>query len=275
MESLQQSEVFLQLGEIWLTIFAFDFVRYLAGVLVALAILFGASHLIELRKIQSKTPSPLQKRRELFHSITTVCVYATIGIMTWLGKESGDLKIYHSLESFSMGYAILSFFLLMLAHDTYFYWVHRMMHHPLLFPHMHRIHHQSRTPTPWAAYSFNLAEAVMMALFVPIYLFVFPTYEMTLFSYLAFMILRNALGHSGYELFPAGFTGSKWGWNNTHFHHDLHHQSYNYNFSLYFTWWDRWMGTEHPEYHTRFESLMQKKTPASSLSITDPIQSNK
>ena len=35
-------------------------------------------------------------------------------------------------------------------------------------------------------------------------------------------------------------------------HHDLHHSSGRYNYGLYFTWWDRWMGTEHPEYVRRF-----------------------
>ena len=31
-----------------------------------------------------------------------------------------------------------------------------------------------------------------------------------------------------------------------------------YNFGLYFTWWDRWMGTEHPRYHERFESVASR-----------------
>lgn len=31
-------------------------------------------------------------------------------------------------------------------------------------------------------------------------------------------------------------------------HHDMHHASGNSNFGLYFTWWDRMMGTEHPQY---------------------------
>lgn len=31
-------------------------------------------------------------------------------------------------------------------------------------------------------------------------------------------------------------------------HHDMHHTSGNSNFGLYFTWWDRMMGTEHPQY---------------------------
>ena len=37
-------------------------------------------------------------------------------------------------------------------------------------------------------------------------------------------------------------------------HHDLHHQGPRWNFGLYFTLWDRLMGTEHPDYVIRFEA---------------------
>ena len=49
---------------------------------------------------------------------------------------------------------------------------------------------------------------------------------------------------------------SKWvSWWNTTTHHDLHHSAGNYNYGLYFTWWDRMMGTEHPEYKERFRAV--------------------
>ncbi|MEO0917088.1 MAG: DUF2147 domain-containing protein, partial [Pseudomonadota bacterium] len=38
-------------------------------------------------------------------------------------------------------------------------------------------------------------------------------------------------------------------------HHDLHHAHAGYNLGLYFTWWDRWMGTEHPNYHDEFRRV--------------------
>ena len=41
-------------------------------------------------------------------------------------------------------------------------------------------------------------------------------------------------------------------WLTTVTHHDLHHSESRWNFGLYFTWWDRWMGTEHPRYKEEF-----------------------
>jgi sterol desaturase/sphingolipid hydroxylase (fatty acid hydroxylase superfamily) len=38
--------------------------------------------------------------------------------------------------------------LIVLAHDAYFYWMHRAMHSRRLFRATHLHHHKSRTPTP-------------------------------------------------------------------------------------------------------------------------------
>lgn len=71
--------------------------------------------------------------------------------------------------------------------------------------------------------------------------------------------LFTTAGHVGYELSPfiptlegvwallsCGLRGSRG--LNTVQHHDLHHRFPSKHFSLYFTHWDRWMGTLHPKY---------------------------
>jgi sterol desaturase/sphingolipid hydroxylase (fatty acid hydroxylase superfamily) len=45
-------------------------------------------------------------------------------------------------------------------------------------------------------------------------------------------------------------------------HHDMHHQQFNGNYGLYFTWWDRWMGTEFPEYKVAFHQAITETLPA-------------
>lgn len=42
---------------------------------------------------------------------------------------------------------------------------------------------------------------------------------------------------------------------NTSTHHNLHHQQGNYNFGLYFNFWDRMMGTNHPQYAETFDQV--------------------
>ena len=73
------------------------------------------------------------------------------------------------------------------------------------------------------------------------------------FAFTSHMIVRNVIGHAGVELFP-----KRWlQWPiarliTTTTHHDLHHSEFRWNYGLYFTWWDRLVGTEHPQYRERF-----------------------
>ncbi len=91
------------------------------------------------------------------------------------------------------------------------------------------------------------------AAYLPLVLTILPASHLSAFLFLAHMILRNAIGHCGYELFPARRGGRPlMDCLTTTTHHDLHHADPRWNFGLYFTFWDRLMGTEHPDYHARF-----------------------
>jgi Delta7-sterol 5-desaturase len=143
-----------------------------------------------------------------------------------------------------------------LIHDTYFYWTHRAMHHPRLFRAFHRVHHLSTTPSPWAAYAFSPLEAIVEAMVIFVVLLVVPMQRGALFAFLAYMIVMNAIGHLGIELYPRWFARSRWTrWLTTSTHHNLHHRDFRGNYGLYFTWWDRLLGTQHPDYHATFERV--------------------
>ena len=43
------------------------------------------------------------------------------------------------------------------------------------------------------------------------------------------------------------------------YHHDLHHKYFIHNYGLYFTWWDKWFGTEHPKYQVTFEEVTSRE----------------
>ena len=96
-----------------------------------------------------------------------------------------------------------------------------------------------------------------MFMFVPIWQFFVPTPGWVMFTWLNFQIIRNAMGHSGFELHPRWWLSTPLtSWINTTTHHDLHHNGgFNTNYGLYFTWWDKWMGTEHPKYHAKFAEV--------------------
>lgn len=130
------------------------------------------------------------------------------------------------------------------------------MHHKKLFKYVHGVHHESTNPSPWAAYSFHPWEALVQALVLPIMVFIFPMHPLTIFLFLTYMIVRNVIGHIGFEIFPKGFTKNRWlNWTTAVTHHNLHHEHFHGNYGLYFTWWDKLMKTENARYHDAFDEV--------------------
>lgn len=255
LQNVEIQEFLQRQWEIWMYVFVYDGVRYILGVGLVYLTLNVIFRKWSLRyKIQSKSAKTKDLFREISYSLMTICVYATIGLFTVYGMNSGWLRIYSEINQYGILYLLISLPILLILHDTYFYWVHRAMHHPILFRRVHHLHHLSRTPTPWAAYSFSPFEASLMALFVPLILFFVPIHKVILFVFLGIMIIRNAMGHSGIEFHPVFWVDTPLDMMTTTTHHDLHHQDFKGNFGLYFTWWDRWMGTELPHYKTRFKA---------------------
>jgi sterol desaturase/sphingolipid hydroxylase (fatty acid hydroxylase superfamily) len=218
---------------------------------------------MKARKIQAREATAADMRREFVQSLQSVAVYVVGSCFLIWGKQHG---IFHNFIGESLGLwtdlALLA--AIIIAHDAYFYWAHRTMHHPRLFKYFHRAHHRSITPTPWAAYSFAVPEAFVMFLFAPIWLFFVPTPGWVMFTWLNFQIIRNAMGHAGFEFFPRWWLSSPLTrWINTTVHHDLHHNGgFNSNYGLYFTWWDKWMGTEHPKYRQKFDEVVNRSGKA-------------
>jgi sterol desaturase/sphingolipid hydroxylase (fatty acid hydroxylase superfamily) len=214
---------------------------------------------LKARKIQARSASTKDYRRELLASLRTALIFAATGFMMYLAAKAGGLIIYHGFEVRGPAYLAISLVAMVAAHDTYFYWTHRAMHHPRLFRWFHRTHHKSHTPTPWTAYAFDAPEAIVMVAFVPLWVALIPMHELAIFIFMTWQIARNVLGHAGVELSPASGKPSRlFGWLNTTTHHDLHHQNARFNYGLYFSWWDRLMGTEHPDYQARVAEIVHR-----------------
>jgi sterol desaturase/sphingolipid hydroxylase (fatty acid hydroxylase superfamily) len=160
-------------------------------------------------------------------------------------QRMGLSQIYSDVGDRGWVWWWASVVLIVVLHDAWFYWTHRLLHRPWWFARFHATHHQSVHPTPWAAYSFHPVEALFQALFFVIMVHVVPMHEVALFVFTTWMIVRNVVGHSAYELMPWRATAhGPLRWLLTNSHHHYHHSTGRGNFGLYFTWWDRAMRTE-------------------------------
>ena len=244
----------------WIAGFRVDLTRYMVAAPMAwLVICVLLAPVLKGRKIRPDSPPWRQMINEFFCSVRSVAVFSTVTLATFAMQTAGWLWAESFREAQGFAWVAVSFVITVLAHDAWFYWAHRAMHHPALFRVFHRRHHRSHNPTPFTAYSFDVGEAAVMALFSPLWVLLVPVSWPAFGLFMIHQIARNVLGHSGYELFPANRNGRPvFDWMTTVTHHDLHHAQAGYNYGLYFTWWDRWMGTEHPDYHARFAATVRR-----------------
>lgn len=237
-----------------------DFLRYFLVAAPAFLIfwVFGKKYFSHLF-IQKKYPHNRRLWYEFRYSMSTVMIFALNGLGIYTAKVHGLTQIYLDVSQLGWIYLPVSFLLMLLFHDTYFYWTHRWMHLPGIYRHVHKVHHMSTNPSPWAAYSFHPFEAVIQALSFTIMVFLIPLHPAVMFLFLGYMIVRDVLGHLGYEIFPKGFTGNPWfNWHTTSTHHNLHHSRFNYNYGFYFTWWDNLMKTTHPQYQEIYQEVKER-----------------
>ena len=215
---------------------------------------------IESKKIQQKYPKLKDYSREIFFSILTVFIMSFVPFLI-LGTPSvaQHTKYYSNIAQHGILYFILAFPLMAFIHDTYFYWMHRMIHHPSLFKVIHKVHHQSTNPSPFAAYAFHPFEAILEAGIFLVFVYTIPVHLFHLLFFFLFMIIYNVYGHLGWELYPKGFSRHWLGkWINTSVNHNLHHQYFKGNYGLYFLFWDRLMGTIRKDYDEKFDEVKNR-----------------
>lgn len=261
-----------ELARVFPIIVSIETGRYLitAGLVSLIIWAFRRAH-FATRKIQARVASTKDYQREVFASLRTAFIFSLVGFSMHLASEAGWLTLYDDFSVRGPVYFAVTLLFMIVAQDAYFYWTHRAMHHPKLFRTFHWTHHKSKTPTPWTAYAFDAPEALVVVAFVPLWVALVPMHDLAVFSFVTWQIVRNVMGHAGVEMFPvSGKRSLLFGWFNTTTHHDLHHQDGRANYGLYFSWWDRWMGTEHPQYQSRVAAIAERARASSRLAPALP-----
>lgn len=186
-----------------------------------------------------------QMKKEISWSIKSSAIFAVVGAATYWMWQNELTAVYIDVAQYSYWYLPVSLLLILLIHETYYYWVHRWMHHPKVFRIVHKVHHDSLTPTPWTAFSFHPWECFLEALILPLMLIIVPVHPFVLGFYLMIMTVSSVINHLDIEVYPLAFQKS---WFGKQFigatHHHFHHEEFKTNYGLYFTFWDKLMGTE-------------------------------
>jgi Delta7-sterol 5-desaturase len=203
-----------------------------------------SSKRFESKLIQQVSISNRQLRREIRYTLISLAIFGLTGYLLYVVQQSGLTQIYFNVRGFGYTYLLLSIPLMIVLHDTYFYWTHRLLHLRWWYEKIHIVHHLSSSPTPFTALSFHPLEAFIQAVFIPLVVLIIPVHPIALTAFVIYMTVKNVLGHCGYDLTGNIFKNSRYSyWRNSSINHNIHHLYSKDNYGLYFTFWDRLMKT--------------------------------
>ena len=144
----------------------------------------------------------------------------------------------------------------MVVFDTWFYWLHRLLHSRWFYLRIHRWHHMTVTPVTWSNNSDLIVDNLFLQSYWLVAHLVMPIAPAVLLLHKLFDQVTGGLGHSGFEFGgdicrpPLPFVAVT--------HHDQHHRFVRCNYATHFTWWDRLMGTLHPEHDAELDRNLVK-----------------
>lgn len=201
---------------------------------------FGIAHQIQKTPRKIERP-PQQQILAAVKSLLGIAFLLALGIT--LNRYGYALFPVLKLNWMTVSGGII---LSLLLNDAFFYWMHRLVHHPKLLKSVHRFHHDVHQPVPWSTNSESVLDGLLLNLYWLIAPLLLPIPLEVLILHRLYDLIAGVLGHCGHEyagffvIPPSPLVGIT--------HHDQHHQYFNCNYGVLFTFWDRWMGTLHQDY---------------------------
>ena len=130
-----------------------------------------------------------QIRLEIRQTLIALPIIAIFTVPCFLGEVRGYAKLYDSPSEapFSL-YNYLQFPFFIMFTDFFIYWIHRGLHHPLVYKSLHKPHHKWIMPTPYASHAFHPLDGFAQSIPYHVFPFIFPLQK---FAYVGLFTFIN------------------------------------------------------------------------------------
>ena len=193
---------------------------------------------------------PADKKSEVFmfksQNIDNMIRTFGTGVPIWTAYEVGMLYAWaHGFGPWTTfadhPWALIALFAVIpLFHEAHFYFIHRLIHVPVLYKWIHSVHHNSVNPSPWSSLSMHPVEHLLYWSDILIHL-VLPSHPLLMLYHLQVTGTGAVVGHVGFDKIEAGKTA----FDSHAYSHYLHHKYFEVNYSDGMVPFDRWFGSWH------------------------------
>lgn len=205
--------------------------------------------------------------RQTLWSLPFMAIFTT---PFFVAEVRGYSNMYDTtVEGPGLWYNILQFPLFICFTDFFIYWIHRGLHHPLVYKHLHKPHHKWIMPTPYASHAFHPIDGFSQSVPYHVFPFLFPLQKFAYVILFVFINIWTVLIHDGeYVSNSPVINGAAC--------HTMHHLYFNYksvhlvifaimpltlicSYGQFTTLWDRLGGS----YRKPNDELFKKETKMS------------
>lgn len=171
-----------------------------------------------------------QIAKEIRRSLLAIAIFGVYGVLTVELYRAGIVSVAWDAPPARIAIDVV---LLFLWNELHFFACHRLLHTRWLYRNVHRIHHESVTPTPFSTYSFHWIESALLGSVMLTAMLIGAFSVWALLSLPVFSILFNTIGHWNYNVFAGTERRS------ASVEHSRHHQRVSGNYGFYLPYLDR------------------------------------
>ena len=181
-----------------------------------------------------------QVRDNMFWSLASgVTVWTGYEVLLFWAMANGYAPVL-TWETSPLWFLAL-FFLVPIWESFYFYWIHRLLHVPLLYRMAHALHHRNVNVGPWSGLSMHPIEHLLF-LGSGLIHFIVPAAPVHILYHMQYLSLTAVTTHAGFEgLVVQDKNRLALG----AFHHQMHHRYFECNYGSLEVPWDKLFGSFH------------------------------